>query len=70
MERVAEKYGVSPGTISNYFRHVLFGLHKSLKSLDPQLIRWPNVEEGKDMEGLIIGFSSYLFFFDGNNNKG
>ena len=54
VERVPEKYGVSPGTVSNYFRHVLFGLHKSLKSPDPQLTRWPNVEERKDIEGLMI----------------
>ena len=69
IERVGHRYGVSVGTVSNYFRHVLFSLFKCLDACEPRLIRLPNESERNEMEGLILGFPCCVFFVDGNKNK-
>ena len=37
-ETLGHNYGISPGTLSNYFRHTFFSLFKSLDKIKPRLI--------------------------------
>ena len=66
---LAHDYDVSPGTVSNYFKHALFSVFRSLENKQPRIIRWPSYEERAAMHGLIIGFPKCVFFVDGNKNK-
>lgn len=66
---MAERYGVSTGTASDYFRHVLFTVYTAFDGLHPRLIRLPTAEERADMEGLLLGFPKCAFLVDGNKNK-
>ena len=69
IERVGHRYGVSIGTVSNYFRHVLLAVFKYLDAIEPRLIRRPDAAERGFMEGLLLGFPRCIFFVDGNKNK-
>lgn len=59
-------FGVSRGTISNTFYHVLGGLYSSLKRVSPPLISWPTSAERRSMRGLINGFPHVVAFVDGS----
>ncbi|PXF49312.1 hypothetical protein BWQ96_00886 [Gracilariopsis chorda] len=69
LEHMALKYGMSVGSVSNYFRHGLMALHKSLDEVTPRLVRWTSHEERLNMERLLVGFPFCVFFVDGNKSK-
>ena len=69
IERLGHKYGISKGTVSNYFRHALCAVFKCLEEVIPKLIRCPDELEREAIEGLIIGFPKCVFFVDGNKNR-
>lgn len=52
----AFSYGLSAGTISNYFRHALSALCRAFDAHYPTLVSWPVEVERKAMEGTIINF--------------
>eukprot|EP00173_Palmaria_palmata_P000060 Plantae.Rhodophyta-Palmaria_palmata.ctg1029.p1 GENE.Plantae.Rhodophyta-Palmaria_palmata.ctg1029~~Plantae.Rhodophyta-Palmaria_palmata.ctg1029.p1 ORF type:complete len:262 (+),score=37.55 Plantae.Rhodophyta-Palmaria_palmata.ctg1029:26-787(+) len=66
---MGDVYGFTAGTASNYFRHGLFSVVLSLKSISPALIRWPSAAERAEMHGLIPDFPKAVFFVDGNKGR-
>lgn len=68
-ERIAHRYGISVGTVSNYFRHSLFSVYEALDAIEPRLVSWPGAEKRATAEGLIMGFPKCVFFVDGNKAR-
>lgn len=62
-------FGVSRGTISNTFYHVLGAVYSALKSLSQPLISWPSEAERRSMRGLINGFPQVVAFVDGSKQR-
>ena len=60
LEHIALKF-MSVASASNHFLHPVIALHRSLDSVSPRLIHWPDEEEREAMEGLLIGFPSSVF---------
>lgn len=69
IEHRALKYGIRSATASKYFRHAITSLYSALDRIQRKLIRWPNTGERKAMQGIISGFTSYLFLVEGKKNK-
>lgn len=58
-------YGISMGTLSNYFRHDGWSLRTVLSSVSHAEIRRPSAIKRRKMEGMVVGFSKAVCFVDG-----
>ena len=61
----AAHFGLSAGTVSSWFGHVVRACFRSLKSLEPPLIAWPDEEKIFASRGLINGCPNAIGFVDG-----
>lgn len=58
-------YGVSKGTLSNYFEHAEHAIYSTLKETYDTRIAWPSEEERRGIRGLMYGFPEAVVFCDG-----